>query len=92
MNKLRFLLILIVTALLAGVVVFSACKKDDDNDPVKAGRKAAKDMCDCFKMADPIKVSKCYLNVLKKYNKWLDNEEFIDEIDVAINCEFPAWL
>ena len=35
-----------VAALLAGVVAFSACNKDDD--PTDEGRKAAKEICACF--------------------------------------------
>ena len=52
MNKLKFLSILIVTAFLAVVVTFSACKKDKDPDPADEGVKAAKEMCNCFEKAE----------------------------------------
>ena len=46
MKRLKFLSILMVAAILAGVVTFSACNKDDD--PADEGRKAAKEICACF--------------------------------------------
>ena len=46
MNRLKFLSISIVAALLAGIAAFSTCKKDDD--PADEGKKAAKEICACF--------------------------------------------
>ena len=46
MNKIKFLSISLITALLAGIVTFSACKKDDD-DPAADGKKAAQEECAC---------------------------------------------
>ena len=39
-----------ITALLAGIVTFSACKKDDP-DPAAEGVKAANEMCGCVETA-----------------------------------------
>jgi len=46
MNKFKYLSVVLFTAVLAGVVIVS-CKKDDDDNPGEEGKKAGTEMCDC---------------------------------------------
>ena len=55
-------------ALLAGIIAFSACKKDS---PPK-GKQAADEFCDCIsKTTEPAQVL-CFLNWLDRYQDYID--------------------
>ena len=49
-------------------------------------------MCDCFNMTDPVKGMECYTGVMTKYEKWLEDEEFIKAVEATMTCEPPDWL
>ena len=53
MNRKKFISVSVAAAVLAGVVTFSACKKDDKDDPVADGKKAAQEECACFDHLSP---------------------------------------
>jgi hypothetical protein len=46
MNRFKYLLAVLFTAVLAGVIIVS-CKKDDGPDTEAEGKKAGTEMCDC---------------------------------------------
>ena len=52
MSKFKFLLVALSFTLLAGVVVVSCNKDDDDPDPKAEGIKAGNEMCDCVASYD----------------------------------------
>ena len=82
--------IVLVSALLAGIVVVSACKKDEKNNPETDGKAAAKELCKCLeKVSDEDEAEKCYEELRKKYyEKYSDNDAFAIAFEIAIeDCE-----
>jgi len=79
-----------VVALLAGVVVFSSCKKDDSTADI--GKKAAKEVCDCFKQSTLIKFASCMEDWEIKYGKYEDDDEFNEGAETYV-CKpsKPSW-
>jgi len=79
-----------VAALLAVVVLFSSCKKDDSS--VDIGKKAAKQLCDCFKESTAIKFLSCFEDWVEKYEKYEDDDEFFEGVDSYVcNPAKPSW-
>jgi hypothetical protein len=77
-------------ALVAGIVAFSACKKNKDDDGAAAeGKKAAKEFCDCFKThSEYFEQIECTVGVNTKYAKYDDNNAFWNAYDKEIvNCK-----
>ena len=68
MKILKKLSIPVSLVLLAGVVTFSACKKD--NTP--AGTKAANEMCDCASKTKESEMASCMLNWYSNYSEYFD--------------------
>jgi len=60
--------------LVAGFVIFSACKKEED----PAGTKAAKELCDCASKSNEYESLGCIIQWIGKY---------IDQIEVEIDEE-----
>jgi len=91
MKRLNFVSISMVVALLAGVVAFSACVKDDD--PAEEGKRAAKALCDCWKQASANKYDECVDKVSKQYEKWWKSNDKFWEAIVLYNCDAtePSW-
>ena len=75
--------ILLSTILLAGIVAFSACKKD--NTPT--GTKAANEMCDCISKTKDTEITKCVLNWFSDHSKHVDVD-----IDAIINYDPESEL
>jgi len=90
MNRLKILSISMVVALLAGVIVFSSCKKDDSSADI--GKKAAKEYCDCFKESTAIKFLACAEDWENKYVKYEDDNEFLQALGTYVcNPSKPSW-
>ena len=80
-----------LVALLIGVVTLSSCKKDEDSLE-DIGKKAAKELCDCFKESTVLRFLTCVGNIEEKYEKYEDNEEFLKGVaSVLCNPSKPSW-
>ena len=74
MKTLKKVSILASAAILAGMIAFTACKKDD---PPK-GKKAADEFCDCLKKKTDLEIGICVISWGVKYEDYveIDYEEF----------------
>jgi hypothetical protein len=82
--------IVLVSALLAGVVIVSACKKEGKDNPEADGKAAAKELCKCLeKVSDEDEAEICYEKFRKKYyEKYPDNDVFEIAFEIEIkDCE-----
>jgi hypothetical protein len=62
---------------MAGVVALYSCSKDDD--PADKGKKAAKELCDCYSKAnDEQAKDACNDAIENKYKKYDGNKAFVD--------------
>ena len=78
MNRLKYLSVVILIALLAGV--FVACKKDKTPDPLAEGKKAGEELCVCLSGYDLTSIendqalllalSNCVFGIAGKYQKY----------------------
>ena len=100
MKKLNLLQISIVAILLAGAVIFAACKKDKDKDkadtPTEAGIKKAQELCDCFKKSSENDAKACVqsLNAKSEYLKFEENAEFNNAFQTErtkCSVDTPDW-
>ena len=74
MKILRKVFILLIAAVMAGTIAFTACKKKETDADM--GRKAAKEMCNCMsKNTDAAKES-CLDALDDKYLKYENSVEF----------------
>ena len=87
--------IVLVSALLTCIVVVSACKKDEKNNPEVEGKVAAKELCKCLeKVSNEDEAEICYEELRKKYyEKYSDNDAFAIAFEIEIeNCEaYKDW-
>jgi len=72
MKSKKFLLISLGTALLAGIIAFNACKKDEPLTAAQDGKNLAGELCDCFTKAgdDDAKKLHCLSDFESKRDKW----------------------
>jgi hypothetical protein len=81
-------MLFVAVAVIAGTVVFTACKKDKDEDP--AGVRVAKAMCDCFKKTTEEAQETCAEGV------YLANKDILTEDgdfkDEKVAAEAFAWI
>ncbi len=87
MKNFKKLSILSSVILLAGIITFSACKKDDDD---LNGTKAAQELCDCLTKAgsDEVKVDACSEALYSKYGSKTESEKFItDFMNELLKCD-----
>ena len=85
--------VVLVFALLAGVVIFSACNKDDvPKDPEAAGRALAKEVCNCFKNSnDYSNYTKCLEDARAKYvNHWTNSDFQRTYQEAVVNCIYES--
>ena len=68
--------------LLTGILIFSACKKDE-KDP--AGTKAAKELCDCASKTNETESGLCILGWLGKYMNQFDFDFNMDDETLDVN-------
>jgi len=59
MNR-KFMSISIAATIMAGAVTFSACKKDNKDDPAADGKKASQEECACFDLIKSYKDVESY--------------------------------
>jgi hypothetical protein len=81
---------LLSVALLASVMVFASCKKDDGNDNNKAtGAKAADELCDCVTKAGDnlLLTGLCLTNLKKQYSDYVE----IDITSLKLNIKDQAF-
>ena len=76
MKKFKRSYIVLSFALLAGIVTFVACGKDD----TPTGTKAGNEMCDCASKTTESEMASCML-------KWYSNYSEYIEIDLSIDPE-----
>ena len=76
MMKKKFFKISLVTAVMAGVVAFYSCKKDNNLTPADDGKNLAQKLCDCFTKAgnDEAKLA-CISDFESKKDKWRDEAD-----------------
>ena len=82
--------IVLVSILLTGVILVSACKKDEQDNPEADGKAAAKELCECLeKVSDEDEAEICYEELRKKYyEKYSDNDAFAIAFEIEIeDCE-----
>ena len=75
MKSINKVTILTCVALVAVIVAFSACKKDDPK-----GTKAGKDLCDCLSKATDSARSLCMIDWVSRYKDHF-NIDIIDEFE-----------
>jgi hypothetical protein len=84
MRSKKFLSISFVSVMLAGVVAFFACNKNNDLTPAADGSNLAGELCDCFTKAgnDDAKKLICLSDFETKRDKWKDAAD-AEAFDVA---------
>jgi len=75
MRNLKRTITLTCAAVMAGLIVFSACKKKDTDADI--GRKAAKEICACMSQKTDLQKAACLDALDDKYAKYENNQEFI---------------
>ena len=82
MNK-KFLTISLVSVLMTGVVALYSCSKDDD--PADEGKKAAKELCDCYGKAQSTQAQDaCDSANESKYKKYENDKAFVNAFLVEL--------
>ncbi len=84
MKKSRKLFAFLSIALLAVVIVFAACKKDDEKS---VGTKAADDLCGCASATTESAAMSCFLNFYSNYGQYIEID-IPDNDDDDINITF----